>query len=41
MSSERLEHFVSDEPFDPHSIERLTPEQERLYMASQWRMGCC
>ncbi len=38
MSSERLEHFVSDEPFDPHSIERLTPEQERLYMASQWRM---
>ena len=34
----RLEHFVSSEPFDPHSVEILTPEQERYYMASQWRM---
>ncbi len=25
----RVEHFVSSEPFDPYSIERLTPEQER------------
>ncbi len=33
-----IEHWVSDEPFDPHSIEALTPEQERFYMASQWRM---
>jgi peptide/nickel transport system permease protein len=33
-----LEHFVSKEPFDPYSIETLTPEQERFYMASQWRM---
>ena len=33
-----LEHFVSREPFDPYSIETLTPEQERFYMASQWRM---
>ncbi|MFQ5935292.1 MAG: ABC transporter permease, partial [Acidiferrobacterales bacterium] len=32
------EHFVSTAPFDPQSIERLTPEQERYYMASQWRM---
>ncbi|MDH3688633.1 MAG: ABC transporter permease [Gammaproteobacteria bacterium] len=33
-----LEHFVSSEPFDPHSIEALTPEQEKVYMASQWRL---
>ena len=35
---DRIEHFVSTEPFDPHSIEAMTPEQERFYMASQWRM---
>jgi peptide/nickel transport system permease protein len=34
----RLEHFVSEAPFDPHSIEALTPEQERLYLASQWQL---
>lgn len=34
----RLEHYVSDAPFDPYSIEALTPEQERYYMASQWRL---
>lgn len=33
-----IEHFVSQAPFDPYSIEQLTPEQERYYMASQWRM---
>jgi len=33
-----LEHYVSQEPFDPYSIEKLTPEQERYYMASQWTM---
>lgn len=33
-----VEHFVSTAPFDPYSIEQLTPEQERYYMASQWRM---
>lgn len=33
-----LEHYVSTEPFDPHSIEALTPEQERIYLASQWRL---
>ena len=41
MSTERREplaHFVSDEPFDPYSIEALTEEQERYFMASQWRM---
>lgn len=34
----RSEHFVSSEPFDPQSVERLTPEQERYYMASQWQL---
>ncbi len=33
-----LEHWISDQPFDPHVAEALTPEQERVYMASQWRM---
>lgn len=33
-----VEHFVSTEPFDPYSIEALSPEQERFYLASQWRM---
>ena len=34
----RLEHFVSTDPFDPYSVEAMTPEQERFYLASQWRM---
>jgi len=34
----RLRHFVSQEPFDPYSIEALTPEQDRYYLASQWRL---
>lgn len=34
----RLPHYVSPEPFDPHSVEEMTPAQERYYMASQWRM---
>ncbi len=33
-----LDHYVSPEPFVPEAAERLTPEQERYYMASQWRM---
>ena len=33
-----LEHFVSKEPFDPYATEALTPEQERYFMASQWRL---
>lgn len=32
-------HWFRDEPFDPVEDERrLTPEQERFYMASQWRL---
>jgi peptide/nickel transport system permease protein len=33
-----LSHFVSSEPFNPYSVEALTPEQERFYLASQWKM---
>ena len=33
-----LPHFVSDKPFDPVSVTRLSPEQEQIYMASQWRL---
>lgn len=36
--SERLAHTVSDAPWNPDAAESLTPEQERYYMASQWRM---
>ncbi len=35
---ERLPHYVSPEPFDPYSVEAMTAEQERFYLASQWRM---
>ncbi|RLA13414.1 MAG: ABC transporter permease [Gammaproteobacteria bacterium] len=35
---QRIEHFVSSEPFDPLSIEKLTPEQEKYYLASQWKL---
>jgi peptide/nickel transport system permease protein len=38
VPDKRLEHFVSEAPFDPYSIESLTEEQERYYLASQWRM---
>jgi peptide/nickel transport system permease protein len=33
-----LDHFVSADPFDPYAVEKLTAEQERYYMASQWQM---
>ncbi len=36
--SERLPHFVSTAPFDTSEAEKLTPEQERYYLASQWMM---
>jgi peptide/nickel transport system permease protein len=31
-------HFVSSAPFDPYSVEKLTPEQERYYLAGQWKL---
>lgn len=33
-----LPHYVRDESFDPMSVERLTADQERIYLASQWRL---
>jgi peptide/nickel transport system permease protein len=32
------EHFVSEAPFDPHSIERMTEGQEKYYMASRRKL---
>ena len=37
-SSGKLVHYVSEAPFDVQSVKRLTPEQERVYLASQWRL---
>jgi len=34
----RLEHYVSSAPFEPYADEKLTPEQERFYRASQWKI---
>ena len=33
-----IDHYVSQEPFDPFAAEALTPEQERFYRASQWQI---
>ena len=33
-----LTHYVSQKPFDVQSVTKLTPEQERVYLASQWRL---
>lgn len=32
------DHYVNPEPFDPGSVEELTPEQERYFQASQWQI---
>jgi len=37
-NDQELEHYVSEAPFDPRSVEALSPEQERYYMASQWQL---
>jgi peptide/nickel transport system permease protein len=31
-------HYVSPAPFDPYSVDVMTPEQERFYRASQWKL---
>ena len=36
--AQTLEHYVSSAPFEPYSAETLTPEQERFYRASQWKI---
>ncbi len=34
----RATHYVSTAPFDPFSIQALTPEQEKYFLASQWKL---
>ncbi len=36
--TEKLNHYVSQAPFNPMEVEELTPEQEKFYLASQWKM---
>ncbi len=36
--SPRSPHYVNPEPWDPYVSEKLTPEQERYYMAGQWKL---
>ena len=31
-------HIVDEAPWDAHATERLTPEQERFYLAGQWTL---
>ena len=33
-----VRHYVNPEPFDPAEVERLSPDQERFYTASQWQL---
>ena len=33
-----LPHYVNPAPFDPATKEAMTPEQERYFMAPQWRL---
>ena len=37
-NTSELPHYVSSTPFDPRSIEQLTPEQEKIYFASQLKL---
>jgi peptide/nickel transport system permease protein len=37
-SGDSVTHMVSTAPFDPMSVEQLTPAQEKFYLASQWQM---
>ena len=36
--SRQVDHYVNKNPWDPQSVETLTPEQEKYFMASQWQM---
>ncbi len=33
-----LEHTVSNAPFDPYSVEKVSPEQEKYFLATQWQL---
>ncbi|MBL4725538.1 MAG: ABC transporter permease, partial [Rhizobiaceae bacterium] len=36
--TKKLEHYVNPAPFDPQSIENMTPEQEAIFLASQKKL---
>ncbi len=36
--SKSIEHYINQEPFDPKEIEELTPEQEKVFLASQKKL---
>ncbi len=38
MSEVPMQHYVNKSDFDPNRLIKLTPEQERYYMASQWQL---
>jgi peptide/nickel transport system permease protein len=38
LPGEPLPHYVNHGPFDPYAVEQLSPQQERYYRASQWRI---
>lgn len=33
-----IPHYVSAEPFDPYSVERVSEGQEKYFLASQWKL---
>ncbi len=33
-----LQHTISDAPFDPYSVEVISPEQEKYFLATQWQL---
>jgi len=35
---EKLDHFVSQAPFDPYAVEGMSEEQERYYQAPAWKL---
>ena len=34
----KLAHWADTEPWDPYDVDRLTPDLERFYLASQWTL---
>ena len=38
LSNQATEHYVNPAPFDPYSVTKLTPQQERYFTASQWQI---
>ncbi|MGE0736282.1 MAG: ABC transporter permease [Alphaproteobacteria bacterium] len=38
MPKREIEHYVSKDPFDPHSVDQMTAGQEKYFLASQWKL---